>query len=564
MSFTKYPRPQMVRDNFQLLNGTWEIDGEKVEVPYPPESSLSGIGRKMPEKYIYERSFWLDKQFLPTGVSMEKLQQDYRLLLHFGAVDQIAEVTLNGQKIGTHEGGYLPFTFDITDTVLPEGENKLAVAVTDTLCKDYAYGKQCEKRGGMWYTPISGIWQSVWMEWVPNSYVEKLCVKTMMDSVVLSAKCVGNTEGVLHVTIMLPNGEKIENDFTDVAIINIPREAIRLWSPEDPYLYEFTVSYGADKVSSYFGLREITLNPVNGKTVVCLNGEPIFLQGVLDQGYYMDGIYTPCEEAEYERDILRMKELGINMLRKHIKIEPEIFYHYCDKHGMLVFQDLVNSGSYSYLRDTVFPAIGLTKWNDKKGRRDTSEKQREIFLKDMEETFAHLHNFPCIIGYTLFNEGWGQFDSDVVYEKAKSLDPTRLYDSTSGWFAQKKNDFDSRHIYFDFQHFPKKTKAPLFMSEFGGCSYVVEGHIFQSEKNYGYGKTKDTAELMKNIRNVYDKVIFASIPYGCVGYVYTQLSDVEDETNGFYTYDRQVCKVDKAFMKSLCKEVSDKFSENLS
>ena len=557
MSFVNYPRPQMVRDNYQILNGTWTIEGRNVEVPYPPESVLSGIGETMPPQYTYRRVFELEETLAG------KYTDGGRILLHFGAVDQICEVYLNRVRVGAHEGGYLPFTLDVTEAVNVGSENELIVKVTDELCQDYAYGKQCKKRGGMWYTPISGIWQSVWLEAVPEQYVKKLYVKATMNAAVISVETEGKFVGLTTVEVCLPDGEILSRQFSGTAVVPIPRASARLWTPQDPYLYSFTIKHGTDEVTSYFGLREISLSEVNGKKVVCLNREPIFLQGVLDQGYFMDGIYTPHEEEEYERDILRMKELGFNMIRKHIKIEPEIFYHYCDKHGMLVFQDLVNSGSYRYLRDTVFPAIGFTKWKDENGRADTSERQREIFKQDMTETMMHLHNYPCIIGYTLFNEGWGQFAADEIYEKAKKLDPTRLFDSTSGWFAQKKNDFDSRHIYFDFQHFPKKTDKPLFLSEFGGCSYVAEGHGFDTKNNYGYGKTKDAKSLMENIRRVYDKVIFASIPYGCVGYVYTQLSDVEDETNGFYTYDRQVCKVDKQFMQQLCGEVAAKFSENL-
>ncbi|MBQ8822173.1 MAG: glycoside hydrolase family 2 [Lachnospiraceae bacterium] len=550
MAWTKYPRPQFKRELWQSLNGKWSVDGKSVTVPFPPESLLSGLQETMPEKYTYERTF---------SLSENMRRENGRILLHFGAADQIAKVYLNGEKLGSHIGGYLPFTFDITKQLHRSGENLLAVKITDTLSTIYPYGKQCKKRGGMWYTPISGLWQSVWLEWVPDCHIQSIKITPSMTGVQLSFICSDETT-IPAVSVPLENGATLTATGKDITL-DLSGHNPHLWSPEDPYLYPLHITCGEDKAEAYFALREISWQERGGKRVPCLNNEPIFLQGVLDQGYFMDGIYTPHEEEEYERDILRMKELGMNMLRKHIKIEPDIFYYYCDKLGMLVFQDLVNSGDYSYLRDTVLPAIGFTAWNDTRSKAPSAQK--EFFLEAMEDTFAHLHNHPCIIGYTLFNEGWGQFNSDAVYHKAKELDPTRLYDSTSGWFAQKENDFDSRHIYFNFQHVPKKPRGPLFMSEFGGCSFIVEGHTFQSGKNYGYGKMNTQEELHKAIRAAYDRVIFAAIPKGCVGYVYTQLSDVEDETNGFYTYDRQICKVSKEWMHALCEEVTKTFLENL-
>lgn len=550
MAWTKHPRPQMKREHWQSLNGQWTIEGKSVLVPFPPESALSGLGETMPDKYTYEKTFLLAE-------NMRRESGHY--LLHFGAADQIAKVYINGEKLGSHIGGYLPFTFDITEHLHISGENLLTVKITDTLSTIYPYGKQCKKRGGMWYTPISGLWQSVWLEWMPDTYIQSIKITPSLSSVHISIT--GSDESAIPtVTVPLENGESMTASGTHITL-DFTGYKPHLWTPEAPYLYPLHITCGEDTVESYFALREISWQERGSKRVPCLNGEPIFLQGVLDQGYFMDGIYTPHEEEEYRRDILRMKELGLNMLRKHIKIEPDIFYYYCDKLGMLIFQDLVNSGDYSYLRDTVLPAIGFTYRDDTHSKAPTAQK--EFFLQAMEDTLTHLYNHPCIIGYTLFNEGWGQWNSDAVYHKAKELDPTRLYDTTSGWFAQKENEFDSRHIYFGFQHVPGRPKGPLFMSEFGGCSYVVEGHTFQSDKNYGYGQKNTQEELHKAIRAAYDRVIFAAIPKGCVGYVYTQLSDVEDETNGFYTYDRRVCKVSKEWMRSLCEEVTKAFTDNL-
>ena len=303
-----------------------------------------------------------------------------------------------------------------------------------------------------------------------------------------------------------------------------------------------TVELGEDRVYSYVGLRTVAVERRGGIPRVCLNGEPLFLHGVLDQGYFCDGIYLPAEEAEYERDILRMKELGLNLLRKHIKIEPECFYYYCDLHGMLVMQDMVNSGRYSWIGDTALPTIGM---NLKGSGRLGSRRRKAFFRRHMADTIRHLYNHPSVIAYTVFNEGWGQFDSDAMYREAKRLDGTRLYDATSGWFQGQQSDFHSQHIYFKRLAIPQSLDRPVLVSECGGFSYRVPEHFYAKYASFGYGECIDSQELTGRIRRLYEESILPAIPEGVCGCIYTQLSDVEDEVNGLYTYDRKVCKVDR-------------------
>lgn len=555
-----YPRPQMKREGWQILNGTWLLNGKEIRMPFPPQAFLSDFLGEVEEQLTYEKEFVLPKSFAKE-----------RVLLHFGAVDQIATVYVNEKKVGYHEGGYLPFTCDITEAV-KAGSNHLLVKVLDTLSRDYPYGKQKKKRGGMWYTPVSGIWQTVWLENVPKQYITgikltpDLCGVDMevntSDCVQTDSACKNDehnkaSEVGFTIELTLENGHKLVREFAgksgrlDLTQILLEDgtcyEPVH-WTPEKPHLYSMRIYTKTDEVETYFALRTISIEDRAGKQRVCLNGKPIFLHGVLDQGYYSDGIYLPAKPEEYEKDILRMKELGMNLLRKHIKVEPEYFYYACDRLGMLVMQDMVNSGSYSFLLDTALPTIGVKKRKDTKG--GIKGKRKEFFISHSKETIAHLYNHPCIVAYTIFNEGWGQFQSDALYDMVKEWDPTRLIDSTSGWFAQEKNDFDSEHIYFRVISLAPKRR-PLFVSECGGYTMAVKGHMYSRYASYGYGTCENEEALTQKIVYMYENMILPSIKDGVCGCIYTQLSDVEDEINGFYTYDRKVCKVNKDKMMKL-------------
>lgn len=545
-----HPTPQFKRSGYLSLNGEWDFAltegdyafcyNEKILVPFCPESPLSGIERSvLPSHVMHYRKLFT----LPIGFS------DRRIFLHFGAVDQTCSVSLNGTVIGKNKGGYLPFSFEITD-ILTDGENELCVTAKDGLDHKYPYGKQKYNRGGMWYTPVSGIWQSVWLEARPKLFVEDIKITPYEKGARIVV-----TGGDQHKKITLKeSGEVFEFD-GNISYIE-PKE-LKLWTPETPHLYEFTLECGEDVIESYFAVRWVDVREVGGVQRICLNGKPYLFNGMLDQGYYPDGIFMPATEKGYEDDIRLAKSLGFNMLRKHIKIEPMIFYYLCDKLGVAVFQDMVNNGKYRFLRDTALPTVStvyLQRLKDKGFSRDP--ETRAIFEDNMYRTADHLYNVPSVIYYTIFNEGWGQFTADDMYEKLRGFDTTRIIDSTSGWFRRTKTDVDSRHIYFRALKPKKLDGRPLVISEFGGYAHGVEGHTF-GDDIYGYRVMKSQGEYEDAVCKLYDTEVRALVERGASAFVYTQVSDVEDEINGFCTYDRQVVKVDAQRLKKINDELKN-------
>ena len=533
-----YPRPRMRRENWLNLNGWWEFctgdkcqEGEyepQIRVPFCPESALSGVGRHFGEgaALCYRKTVRL-----PEGFS------EGRVLLHIGAADQVLECSVNGQNVGRHEGGYEHITFDITDFLAEENSIEL-VCYDDLNDQSFPYGKQVQKRGGMWYTPVSGIWQTVWLESVPENYIRKLNVKNHGYSVTISM------EPAMDAVVSVAGLGDFE---MKNGTVTIAPENPRLWSPENPHLYDFTVTTAEDRVESYFAIRTLEIKQVGQYPRLCLNGAPYFFHGLLDQGYWPDGLLMPPSPESFADDILAMKALGFNMLRKHIKVESDEFYYQCDKLGMVVFQDMVNNGDYGYVRDTVLPTISLAyqKRGDKNLHKDAKVRQR--FIEGMNATVEQLKSHPCICQWTIFNEGWGQFDADAVYEEFIKLDDTRFIDSTSGWFRRKKTQLDSRHVYFRKVDLEAKDK-PLFLSEFGGYSCKIEGHSFNPDETYGYGKFTDREKFVEALTALYMEQIVPCVEKGLSAAVYTQVSDVEDETNGLRTYDRKIEKVTPAEM----------------
>ena len=385
------------------------------------------------------------------------------------------------------------------------------------------------------------------MESVPETYIASLNIENRGNSVTIDT---GNAELTGTVTVKdLGSFGLVEGKVT------ITPENPHLWCPEDPFLYEFTLEAGEDKVESYFALRTLEVKTVGNWPRLCLNGKPYFFNGLLDQGYWPEGLLTAPAPESYTQDILAMKKLGYNTLRKHIKVEAEEFYYQCDKLGMIVWQDMVNNSDYNFKRDTALPTAGFLSIPDKYLHRDQLHRSR--FLMSMIKTVLQLRNHPSVCYWTIFNEGWGQFDADYVCEEFKKLDDTRFVDATSGWFLRKNSDVDSRHVYFKKVKLKGDGKKPLVLSEFGGKTYSVADHIFNPDKTYGYGGCESLLELDIAVSGLYKNEILPCIGRGLCAAIYTQVSDVEDEINGLLTYDRKVEKMDPATMLPLAKAMQE-------
>ena len=554
----EYPRPQLVRESYYNLNGLWDYaitasdacpgawDGE-ILVPFSPEAPLSGVGRILKPGQVlwYRRTLPFAK---PDGG---------RMLLHIGAADQRAWVYVNGLLAGTHTGGYTAFTLDMTK-LLRDGENILTVAVRDdTDAVPLSRGKQKTKRGGIWYTPQSGIWQTVWAEHVPENYVQALLFTPELP------------EGRVRwrLAAPAPKGARIEISYQGTPVAEgetdedgcgsavLPPEQLHLWSPEAPNLYDVTITLGDDTVRSYFAMRTVgTGKDAAGHPCLLLNGQPYFQHGVLDQGYWPDGLYTAPSDEALIYDITLMKRLGFNMLRKHIKIEPMRWYYHCDRLGMIVWQDMVcGAKKIDLFFVGVLPNMFIRSIPDSHYKWfgvDNEECRRE-HEKATFETIDHLYNCTSIGCWVPFNESWGQFDAKRIGEAVKEYDPTRIVDHASGWHDQKGPELKSVHQYILPFIPPKGDGRPLVLSEFGGYSRIIANHVWNMEKSFGYIMYKTKETLTDAYKRLFEKQIIPNIKKGLSATVYTQVSDVEFEVNGIYTYDRELLKIDADTIREL-------------
>jgi beta-galactosidase/beta-glucuronidase len=572
----EYPRPQLVRGEWANLNGAWDYaitpraaadadqldvadpadppsiwDG-RIVVPFSPETTLSGVGRTLSadEDLWYRRAVTLPRP----------LQDGERLILHFGAVDQSCRVAVDGVEVGGHTGGYLPFALDITSALAAGSDaHDLVVAVRDvTDASWHARGKQSSRPGGIWYTPQSGIWQTVWVEIVPRVAVDRLALTPDLDAgavvaTVHSAHAGDDDRALVEV---IEEGRVAASALVPVGVataIALPGE-VRSWSPDDPFLYDVRVTLGDDRVTSYVGMRSFGVG-VDGRGFprLLLNGAPHMPVGLLDQGYWPDGGYTAPSDAALEYDVRLAKRMGFTMLRKHIKVEPLRWYHHCDRLGMLVWQDAVNGGSgYNPLVITA-PVFGAPQLDDRRHGRfgRSSAAGRAQFEAELGEMIEHLRSVPSISLWVPFNEGWGQFDAARIAAAVRALDPTRPIDHASGWHDQGAGDLRSLHVYFRTVTVPRRRdRRVLALTEYGGYSLAVSSHTWSS-RVFGYRRYRSRDRLVAALERLHDREIVPAIERGLAATVYTQLADVEDEVNGLVTYDRRFVKVPVETMRAI-------------
>ncbi len=560
-----HPDPYWRRDDFLSLNGEWDflIDKkkelpneypQKILVPFSPETPLSGINQKIEkDDYLhYRKEISIDEKYIGKNC-----------LLRFMAVDQECDVYINGEHVFYHEGGYSPFSI-----FLPSLKEKIVIeliAHDDTDSPKYARGKQSNNPKGIWYTPTSGIWQEVYLEFLTSDkFLEFVKISCDFDDkkLIFNGKTQGKIENIdifVYFKNKLVSQGVFDNDLKSEIDIST---SFHPWSPNEPNLYDIVYKTEDDEVHSIYGARKISFEIANGYKYLLLNDKPIFLSGLLDQGYYPDGGLTPPSVDALYYDIRLTKECGFNCLRKHIKIELRRWYYLCDKEGIVVIQDMLNGGAkYSQLLINLAPFLPL-KISDKNpilGRINDESKNQ--FLVEMKETIDNLYNVPSILIWTLFNEGWGQFDTIGCLKKLKELDSSRLVDATSGWYDKKTGDFRSRHIYFRPVWLRNDRERLMSLTEFGGYSCYIKDHSW-SDKEFGYKTFKNKEDLQTGLTHLFEKEVMRGVKKArlCIS-IYTQLSDVEEEVNGLVTYDREVIKIEPRKMKEANDKIAREYQE---
>lgn len=559
----EYPRPQLVRQAWLNLNGIYSyavtqkdsprplaFDGE-ICVPFAIESALSGVEKRVGE----EKELWYKKCFCVPDDWTGK-----RIILHFGAVDWLCHIYINEIEVGSHWGGYNSFCFDITDFLI-EGENELTVRVWDPTDKGHQQrGKQACETHGFWYTSTTGIWQTVWLEPVNADYIENIKLTPDIDKGVIAIKTITKaTDFTIKARVSLRGNTVAEKLLTADDLIEI--ENAELWSPESPTLYDIDIELikdnaCCDKISSYFGMRKYSIEKdEKGLPRLFLNGKPYFQRGLLDQGYWSDGGMTPPSDEAMIYDIQTMKELGFNMLRKHIKTEPARWYYHCDRLGMLVWQDMISGGDYvKTFYAGVLPNLGITRLSDKNYKRFNRDKAewREEFKIELFEMIDELYNCVSLCCWVPFNESWGQFDAKEIGCEIKKYDPSRFVDHASGWYDQGGPDFISMHKYILPVRLPRLDgERPFVLSEYGGYSMIAEKHCWDEKKSFGYMMYKSQKTLTDAFVKLHEKQIIPLISKGLSATVYTQVTDVEWEVNGMLTYDRKLIKLDAEAVKAV-------------
>ena len=552
----EYPRPQMVRDQWMNLNGLWEyaitpaeaepdkMDGN-ILVPFAVESALSGVGRAVGEN----EALWYEREFI---VPEEWAGQ--RVQLNFGAVDWKAEVYVDGAFVGEHTGGYAPFSFDVTDMLAKGKKHSLKVKVTDRTDKWFQpRGKQVSQPEGIWYTAVTGIWQTVWMEPVPASHIDSYYAVADIDEGTLAVTVDAALEdGDVVEVVLLADGAPVAKAEGREVTLAVPE--MRLWSPSDPYLYDLEIKVlrdgvAADLVKGYTAMRKISYAAdKDGHKRMLLNNEPLFQYGPLDQGWWPDGLYTAPSDEALAFDIEKTKEMGFNMIRKHVKVEPARWYWHCDRLGMLVWQDMPSIADNS-----------TNVWDNRTYENGTDtpvpDDAKANYYKEWGEIMSAFKVFPCIVTWVPFNEAWGQFDTEEVVKFTRAQDPTRLINYASGGnFVKCSGDILDLHNYPHPEMYLYDKDYINVLGEYGGIGWPVEGHLWQPDRNWGYVQFKSADEVLDTYEKYADMLIDL-IDDGFAGAIYTQTTDVEIEVNGLMTYDRKVVKLDMERLSAINRKV---------